>query len=109
MQEVVINLYPIIKYGITIIGFIVLLFIFYCLVYKQLRNNKEIIEIKENSNTINNLINKFPLVNADFINKNVKEQNIENNQEIHELHKRITYIEQQIEKLSEELTKWKDT
>lgn len=34
-------------------------------------------------------LDKFPLVHPDFITKSAKEQNIENNQEIHELNKKV--------------------
>lgn len=37
-------------------------------------------------------LDKFPLVSPNFINKSAKEQNVENNQEIHELNKKIEKI-----------------
>ena len=88
----------------------ILLFLFLCAFIFLFHNGFSLkLFSKHDNNVIDKFLNKFPLVNADFINKNVKEQNIENNQEIHELHKRITYLEQQIEKLSEELSNWKNT
>jgi len=39
-------------------------------------------------------LDKFPLVSPDFINKSTKEQNVENNQEIHELNKRLDLLEE---------------
>ena len=41
-------------------------------------------------------LDKFPLVSPDFINKSAKEQNVENNQEIHELNKKIEEVESRI-------------
>lgn len=43
---------------------------------------------------------KFPLVSADFINKSSKEQNIENNQEIHEINKRLDKMQYYLDKLN---------
>lgn len=41
-------------------------------------------------------LDKFPLVSPEFINKSAKEQNVENNQEIHELNKKIEEVESRI-------------
>ena len=41
-------------------------------------------------------LDKFPLVSPNFINKSAKEQNVENNQEIHELNKKIEDVESRI-------------
>lgn len=49
----------------------------------------------------NKLIDKFPLVSPDFFRKNTKEQNIENNQEIHEINKKFEKLEELIEKVIE--------
>lgn len=38
---------------------------------------------------IEKFLDKFPLVHPDFMTKSAKEQNIENNQEIHELNKKV--------------------
>jgi peptidoglycan hydrolase CwlO-like protein len=56
-----------------------------------------------------NIIDKFPLVSPNFINKSVKMQNVENNQEIHELNKRIEYLEKYIEALNNKIEKQLDT
>ena len=45
------------------------------------------------------LLEKFPLVNECFINKTTKLQNIENNQEIHEINKKIDKNEEQLRQL----------
>lgn len=41
----------------------------------------------------NNILEKYPDVSSVFISKSIKEQIIENNQEIHELNKRIKKLE----------------
>lgn len=46
-----------------------------------------------------NIIDKFPLVSWGFRQKSIKEQNIENNQEIHENNKKILELEHRIEHL----------
>jgi hypothetical protein len=46
-----------------------------------------------------NITDKFSLVSPVFMNKNIKEQNIENNQEIHENNKKILELEKRIEKI----------
>ena len=46
-----------------------------------------------------NITNKFDLVSPLFVNKTLKEQNIENNQEIHENNKKILELEHRIEHL----------
>lgn len=45
------------------------------------------------------IINKFTLVTPEFMQKNTKEQNIENNQEIHELNKRFIVLEKELQDL----------
>ena len=52
-------------------------------------------------NQNNKLIDKFPLVSPDFFRKNTKEQNIENNQEIHEINKKFEKLEELVEKVIE--------
>lgn len=66
--------------GFTLAGIIVFL------VYSHKNTN---IFIKQNDK----LIDKFPLVAPEFFNKSSKEQNIENNQEIHEINKKIEELE----------------
>lgn len=43
---------------------------------------------------------KFPLVSPEFINKSSKEQNIENNQEIHEINKRLDKMQFYLDRLN---------
>ena len=66
--------------GFTLTGIIVFL------LYSHKNTN---IFIKQNDK----LIDKFPLVAPEFFNKSSKEQNIENNQEIHEINKKIEELE----------------
>lgn len=40
------------------------------------------------------LLDKYPLVSENFINKGLREQNVENNQEIHEQNERLDAIEE---------------
>ena len=42
------------------------------------------------------LIEKYPNVSAEFVQKNVKEQTIENNQEIKELYKQIDELKKEL-------------
>ena len=44
------------------------------------------------------LIEKYPNVSAEFVQKNVKEQTIENNQEIQDLNKQIRELKEELEK-----------
>lgn len=48
-------------------------------------------------------LDKFPLVLSGFINKSVKEQNIENNQEIHEINKRLERLEAEYHDIRENI------
>lgn len=48
-------------------------------------------------------LDKFPLVSPDFINKSAKEQNIENNQEIHEINKRLERLEAECHDIRENI------
>ena len=46
--------------------------------------------------TVDKFLDKYPNVSELFINKTAKEQNIENNQEIHEINKRLAEIEKRL-------------
>ena len=57
---------------------------------KDKLDNKKDIHVKDcDTDIVQDLIQKFPLVSPDFMNKNEKERSIENNQEIHEINKKI--------------------
>lgn len=45
-------------------------------------------------------LDKFPLVSPEFMNKSSKEQNIENNQEIHEINKRLDKMQFYLDRLN---------
>lgn len=49
-----------------------------------------------NKHTTDKFLEKYPNVSELFINKTAKEQNIENNQEIHEINKRLDAIEKRL-------------
>lgn len=49
-----------------------------------------------NKHTTDKFLKKYPNVSELFINKTAKEQNIENNQEIHEINKRLDAIEKRL-------------
>ena len=55
----------------------------------------------KDSDITNNIIEKYPSVSPLFLNKTIREQNIENNQEIHEINKRFDKTETQINELKE--------
>ena len=55
--------------------------------------------VKKDEHIADKFLDKFPLVVPDFINKNLREQNIENNQEIHELNKRMEVLEVELSKI----------
>ena len=92
-----INIEPIINLVqnvLMILGGFTLLYILSFLVYSHKNIN---VFINQN----NKLIDKYPLVSPDFFNKTSKEQNIENNQEIHEINKKIEKLEELVEKVIE--------
>ena len=63
---------------------------------------------KHDNSIIDKFLNKYPDVAPEFMKKGLKEQNIENNQEIHEINKRFDKIETELEDLkdiTEKLTK----
>lgn len=83
------NIEPIISFAqnvLMILGGFTLAGIIVFLVYSHKNTN---IFIKQNDK----LIDKFLLVAPEIFNKSSKEQNIENNQEIHEINKKIEELE----------------
>lgn len=96
MNEFVLNVDPIIRLAqntLMMLGSFTLLGIIIFLIYSHKNIN---VFINQN----NRLIDKFPLVASDFLNKPLKEQTIENNQEIHELNKKLDKIQYQINQLN---------
>lgn len=59
-----------------------------------------IIHDKNYTNVIKHFSDKFPLVSPEFMSKSAKEQNIENNQEIHEINKRLDKMQFYLDRLN---------
>lgn len=55
--------------------------------------------VKKDEHIADKFFEKFPLVSPAFMNKNTVEQNIENNQEIHEINIRLYDIEKSIQEI----------
>ena len=55
--------------------------------------------VKKDIHIVDKFLEKFPLVKPEFMIKNTVEQNIENNQEIHEINKRLEIIEETLQEL----------
>ena len=67
---------------------------------KDKLDNKKDIHAKDcDTDIVQDLIQKFPLVSRDFMNKNTVEQNIENNQEIHEINKKLLAIQKDLDEI----------
>ena len=101
MNESFINLYPIFKYGLIILA------IFGgCFLLNNLINIiKDVIFKKNDTKITTSLIDKFPLVSPEFYKKTKIEQLAENNQEIHEINKRLDLKDREIEELKANLQK----
>lgn len=104
MNESFINLYPIFKYGLIILA------IFGgCFLLNNLINIiKDVIFKKNDTKITTSLIDKFPLVSPEFYKKTKTEQLAENNQEIHEINKRIDKLEVTFEELNKNIQKQLD-
>lgn len=96
VTEVTINLFWI----LTTFLLIVITFVILAGYKKFLDNNKDIYFKDKDTSITTNLIDKFPLVSSDFMSKSAKEQNIENNQEIHEINKRLDKIQYYLDRLN---------
>lgn len=106
MEEITINLYPIFKMLIILFaligGYNLLNNVAHLLARcsKDKLDNKKDIHCKDcDTDIVQDLIQKFPLVSPSFMNKNTVEQNIENNQEIHEINIRLYDIEKSLEQI----------
>lgn len=88
-SELIINAYHFAIIGGTVIVLAIIAFLLHSFGGAKLFIDKD----KE---IANKFLDKFPLVSPDFINKSAKEQNVENNQEIHELNKKIEDINSRI-------------
>lgn len=96
MEEVTFNIYPILK-------FIVVLFSVVGIFWTVNSLTQVIVNSKKDEHIAEKFLEKFPLVSPEFINKSSKEQNIENNQEIHEINKCIDILEQKVNTILEML------
>ena len=106
MEAYTINLYPIFKMFcilFAIVGAFSTINNFMHLLARfgkdKLDNKKDIHAKGCDTDIVQDLIQKFPLVSKDFMNKNTVEQNIENNQEIHEINIRLYDIEKSIQEI----------
>ena len=87
-----INLFWIVTLGVVLAG----LFLLKELIYKGLQNKSLNITTNKDIEITKIFTSKFPLVQPAFMTKSAKEQNIENNQEIHELNKKIEVLDSRI-------------
>lgn len=106
MKETVINIYPITQFILVLFaivgGYNLLNNVAHLLARcsKDKLDNKKDIHAKDcDTDIVQDLIQKFPLVSPAFMNKNTVEQNIENNQEIHEINKTIIQMAKDIEEI----------
>lgn len=106
METHILNIYPIFKifcilFAIvgaysTINNFMHLLARF----GKDKLDNKKDIHAKDcDTDVMQDLIQKFDLVKPEFINLPLREQNIENNQEIHEINKKLLAIQKDLDEI----------
>ena len=106
MEQVLINFYPVAKFIIallaivgaynTINNFMHLLARF----GKDKLDNKKDIHAKDcDTDVMQDLIQKYPDVKKEFIILPEKEQNIENNQEIHEINKKLEVLQRDIDEI----------
>ena len=86
MEEIEINIDPIFQ-GVCILFAIVGAF------WTINSLTQVIVNSSKDKKLAEHFLNKFPLVSPEFINKNAKARDIENNQEIHELNKRVEHLE----------------
>lgn len=100
MKETVINIYPILQFIIILlatVGIWNIVNTFMNLLSRfakdKLDNKKDMEAKKIDAETMQQIISKYPDVKESFILKTEKEQNIENNQEIHEINKKFETLE----------------
>lgn len=89
MDDYIFNIGPILFSIVTIAGIIllgVIAFLFHN--FKGLN-----LFSKHDNSVIDKFLSKYPDVSPEFIKKDANAQNVENNQEIHEVNKRIDAIE----------------
>jgi hypothetical protein len=106
MKETIINVYPIMQFIIIMFavvgGYNLLNNIAHILgrFGKDKLDNKKDIHAKDcDTDITQDLIQKFDLVKPEFINQPLREQNIENNQEIHEINKKLLVIQKDLNEI----------
>lgn len=104
MSETIMNLYPIFKFFVIILALFGGHILFNNIsnlaarAFKDKLDNEKDIHLKnKNIEIMQEILNKYPLVSAEFMKKSEKMMNIENNQEIHELYKKVAVIEKKLE------------
>ena len=85
MDTYVVNFYPIAKFIICLFAVVGL--------FSFLNNLSHIVG---NAYMVKSFLKKFPDVLPEFMKKPLREQNIENNQEIHDINKRLEKIEKRL-------------
>ena len=60
-----------------------------------------IVFLIHNHKNVKTLTDKYPLVSLEFMQKGLRSQNVENNQEIHEVNLRLEDIEKQIDQIKD--------
>ena len=104
ISETIINIDAIMPYVTWICAFIVIGIALFLL--HNLGGLK--IFSKHDNKMVNQFLDKFPLVSPDFYKKTKIEQLAENNQEIHEINKRIDELEITFEELNKNIQKQLD-
>jgi vacuolar-type H+-ATPase subunit I/STV1 len=87
----------------------IFIFLIICLVIFLLHNLGGLKLFSNHDNKLTGqFLDKFPLVSPEFMKKSAKLQNAENNQEIHEINKRIDELEVTFEELNKNIQKQLD-
>ena len=101
MKETIINIYPITQFIIILFAIVGGYNVINNFLNILARYGKDKLDTKKDihakncdADIIQDLIQKYPNVDMAFMFKNEKEQNIENNQEIHDLNKRVKKLEE---------------
>ena len=98
IAETTIGVYPILKLVYPILKFILYLLAIFGAFYFI----NTVAHLLSSKHTVDKFLDKYPNVSELFINKTAKEQNIENNQEIHELNRKIDTLQDIVDDLKEQ-------
>lgn len=102
MENVIVNFYPIVILFAVVGAFSTINNFMHLLARlgKDKLDNKKDIHAKDcDSDIVQDLISKFPLVSPEFMQKTIKEQSIENNQEIHQINKALISLQKDINEI----------